>query len=158
MIKLIFTFILLPLAAVAVAEDSAAVVDADGTIADTSQLVEVDDSVQFVVYYLHMNRRCMTCEKLEKYTDEAVATGFAEQLEDSTLLWRVLNFEEKGNEHYAEDYKLFSQSVIVSKLRDGEEVDWKNLDKIWKLVGNKEAFINCVQAEVRDFMTPPEKD
>lgn len=114
-------------------------------------------SEPIVIYYLHMNRRCMTCEKLEAYSEEAVSSGFAEQLEDSSIVWRVVNFEEEGNEHYAGDYQLYSQSLIVSKFHDGKEIKWKNLDKIWKLVYDKDEFITYVQAEIEEFMKPTEE-
>jgi hypothetical protein len=115
-----------------------------------------NDSItdQFVVYYLHMNRRCMTCEKLEAYSEEAIMTGFTEQLKDSSIVWKVVNFEEEGNEHFAKDYNLYSQSVVISKLLDGKETEWKNLDKIWEIVGNKDEFIAYVQGEVTKFITP----
>ena len=115
-------------------------------------------SDRFVIYYLHMNRRCMTCEKLEKYSEEAVSTGFAEQLKDSSIVWRVINFEDEGNEHFAKDYQLYSQSLIVSRVRDGKETEWKSLDKIWTLVGNKDKFISYVRSEVKDFIKPAEKE
>ena len=113
---------------------------------------------QVVIYYLHMNRRCMTCEKLEAYSKEAVETGFAEQLKDSSIVFRVENFETEGNEHFAEDYQLYSQSLILSRQDGGKETEWKNLDKIWKLVGDKEEFIAYVQAEITEFMNPTEEE
>ena len=113
---------------------------------------------QVVVYYLHMNRRCQTCQKLEAYSEEAVTSGFEDQLKDSSLVWRVANFESEGNEHFAKDYQLYSQSVILSRLHDGKETEWKNLDKIWKLVGDKEAFIAYVQSEVHQFLDPAQTE
>ena len=124
--------------------------DTSKAATDDSLTTQISDLV--VIYYLHMNRRCMTCEKLEAYSKEAVSSGFAEQLIDSSIIWRVVNFEEDGNEHYAKEYQLYSQSLIVSKLHDGKEVEWKNLDKIWKLVYDKEKFITYVQTEINEFM------
>jgi len=121
------------------------------TVAEASAVPETD---QIVVYYLHMNRRCMTCEKLEAYSQEAVEAGFVEQLEDNSIVWRIENFEEEGNEHFAEHYQLFSQSVILSRLHDGEETEWKNLDKIWELVGDEEKYFSYVQSEVKSFINP----
>ncbi len=136
---------------------------AEGQPNDSTKKVNVvsmksKGSDQFVIYYLHMNRRCMTCEKLEKYSEEAVSTGFAEQLKDSSIVWRVINFEDEGNEHFAKDYQLYSQSLIVSRVRDGKETEWKSLDKIWTLVGNKDKFISYVRSEVKDFIKPAEKE
>ena len=78
-------------------------------IAPDANQVDTAGSDQIVVYYLHMNRRCATCMKLEAYSREAIATGFADQLKDSSIVWRVANFESEGNEHFAKDYQLYSQ-------------------------------------------------
>lgn len=107
---------------------------------------------QFTVTYFHGNIRCATCRKLEAYSHEAVTSAFDSDLKDSTLDWRVVNFEEKGNEHFVKDYQLYSQALIVSRIRNGKEVGWRNLDKIWELVGTKEDFVKYVQAQVRDFV------
>ena len=145
-------------ASVIAAEDIVEVLPGDTTRVVEADSVEAQGSDQFVIYYLHMNRRCMTCEKLEKYSEEAVSTGFTEQLRDSSIVWRVVNFEEEGNEHFAKDYQLYSQSLIVSKVRDGKETEWKSLDKIWQLVGDKDEFIAYVLTEVKDFMKPVEEE
>jgi len=130
--------------------------DSEGGAVDTVDKA-MDQSIdQVVVYYLHMNRRCATCEKLEAYSKEAVETGFAEQLKDSSVAFKVENFETEGNEHFAKDYQLFSQSLILSRQHDGKETEWKNLDKIWELVGDKEKFTAYVQSEVADFVNPKE--
>ena len=86
-------------------------VQTDDTV-DSTAVVTVDNQMaeQYIVSYLHMNRRCVTCERLEAYSEEAIFSGFAEQLKDSSLVWRSLNFEVKGNEHFAKKYQLYSQS------------------------------------------------
>ncbi len=145
-------------ATVVMAEDKSGTDRKDSAQVVKAESNEVKQSDQVVVYYLHMNRRCMTCGKLEAYSKEAVETGFAEQLKDSSIVFRVENFETEGNEHFARDYQLYSQSLILSRQHDGKETEWKNLDKIWKLVGNKEEFITYVQSEIADFANPKEKE
>jgi hypothetical protein len=51
------------------------------------------------------------------------------------------------------DYGLFTQSLILSRVVDGKEVEWKNLDQIWKLVGDKEQYLTYVTSETRNFLT-----
>lgn len=109
-----------------------------------------------VVTYFHGNRRCATCMKLESYSHEAITAGFEKELADGRMEWRTVNFDDDANKHYAKDYGLFSQSVILSHVVDGEEVAWKNLDKIWELVGNKDVFLPYVQKATREFMAPPQ--
>ena len=48
--------------------------------------------------------------------------------------------------------KLVSKSIVVAKLQGDEEVEWKNLDQIWKLVGDKETFINYIQQEIKTYL------
>jgi hypothetical protein len=155
-VSLIVVMLLLT-ASVATAEDAAEAKPVDTTVIVAHDTVAAQASDPIVIYYLHMNRRCMTCEKLEAYSEEAVTSGFAEQLKDSLIVWRVVNFEEEGNEHYAKEYQLYSQSLIVSRLRDDKEIEWKNLDKIWELVHDKDEFLAYVQIEVRDFLKQTEE-
>ena len=113
------------------------------------------DSVANVVYvitYFHGNRRCATCKKLEAYSHEAVETGFADDLAADKLRWRTVNYDEEANAHHVEHYGLYSQSLIVSRMIDGRERAWTNLNKIWELVGDKDKFVAYVQDEAKAFM------
>jgi len=114
-------------------------------------------TAEFIVSYLHMNRRCATCKKLEEYASEAVSTGFAEQLRDGSLVWRIANFEEGPNQHLAAEYGLYTQALVVSQMQDGKEVRWKNLNEIWPLMSNKDGFVSYVQSQIKSFMDPEEK-
>jgi len=73
-------------------------------------------------------------------------------VKEGKVVWRLVNLDEPANQHYIEDYQLYSKSVIVSDVRDGEEVRWKNLVKVWQLTNDKAAFISYVQEEVRDYL------
>ncbi len=114
-------------------------------------------TAEFVVSYLHMNRRCATCKKLEEYASEAVSTGFAEQLAGGSLVWQIANFEEEPNKHLAAEYGLYTQALVVTKIQDGKVVRWKNLKEIWPLVSNKDGFVSYVQSQITSFMDPTEK-
>jgi hypothetical protein len=116
------------------------------------QDISPDPSDGIIATYFHGDRRCATCRKLEAYSREALETGFAEELGESTLVWRTVNYDRAENKHYLKDYGLFTKALILSRVAGGEEVGWKNLDKIWKLVGNKDNFIKYVQGETRQFI------
>jgi hypothetical protein len=105
-----------------------------------------------VAYYFHGTRRCANCKKIEAYSREAVEKGFPDELESGLLEWRVINIDEPENRHYVDDYKLYTKSVIVTGVHDTTETDWKNLEKIWQLLGSKEKFIEYVRKEVRTYL------
>jgi hypothetical protein len=73
-------------------------------------------------------------------------------MKEGKVVWRLVNLDEPANKHYIDDYQLYSKAVIVSEIRDGEEVRWKNLMKVWQLTNDKAAFISYVQDEVRDYL------
>jgi hypothetical protein len=105
-----------------------------------------------VAYYLHGTMRCPTCHKLEQYSREAIETNFKDALRSGKLEYRAVNVEDKGNEHYAGDYQIYTKSLILSLVKDGKEIKWKNMDKIWEYVSNKERFIDYVKSGVADLL------
>ena len=107
---------------------------------------------KIMAYYFHGTMRCPTCYKLEQYSKEAIDNNFKAVLASGKLEFKAVNIEDKGNEHFMNDYQLFTKTLILSLVKDGKEVKHKNLDKIWELVGNKEKFISYVKQEVANFL------
>jgi hypothetical protein len=103
-------------------------------------------------YYFHGTFRCPTCHKLEEYAKEAIESNFKTDLASGKLSFKIVNVENKGNEHFVQDYQLYTKSVVLSLSKDGKEVRSKNLDKIWQLVRNKEQYESYVRDEVAAFL------
>jgi hypothetical protein len=109
-------------------------------------------AVKVIAYYFHGTARCPTCHKLEQYSKEAIDANFKDVLALGKLEFRVVNIDDKGNEHYANDYQLYTKSLILSLVKDGKEVKWKNMDKIWEYVGNKQKFMDYVKSGIADLL------
>ena len=105
-----------------------------------------------IVYYFHTTYRCPTCHKIENYTKEAVETGFSQALRDGRLVFQVLNVEEAPNAHFVQDYQLHTKSVVVVDIKNGQQARWKNLTKVWELVGKKEDFLKYIRDEVNLYL------
>lgn len=125
-----------------------------GLIFTTNTAFSKNQSVnsKVIVYYLHNSFRCPSCHKIENYTKEAVNANFANQLKAGTLEFKVINFDEKPNKHFVEDYQLYTKSVVLSRVKDGKQVEWKNLDKIWTLLGDKAKFQQYIKTETANFL------
>jgi len=120
-----------------------------------SPLVQASEDAKgahVVAYYFHGQMRCPTCHKLEQYSKEAIETNFKDALASRKLEFKVVNVEDKGNEHYGSDYQLYTKSLILSLVKDGKEIKWKNMDKIWEYVGDKQRFIDYVKSGVADLL------
>ena len=107
---------------------------------------------ELIVYYFHGNFRCRSCTMIENLTRQAVNTGFPDQLKHKRVVLKVINIEEPGNEHFVQDYKLYTKSVILSDRLNGKEQRWKNLDKVWTLLGDEQKFIDYIQTEVKALL------
>lgn len=108
--------------------------------------------VKVVAYYFHVTVRCVTCRAIEQYSREAIDQAFRGELRKGVIEWRPVNVQLLENRHYIQDYRLFTRSLVLVKMRDGKQVEWRNLDKVWDLVGRKDDFLKYVQANVKTYL------
>lgn len=109
-------------------------------------------SVKYYAYYMHGSARCVTCVNIETYTKEAIQSHFAKEIENGLLVWESLDVQQPEYSHYIQDFQLTAQSVILIREKDGKMESWKNLQRVWQLVGNKEAFQNYIVSETSAFL------
>lgn len=105
-----------------------------------------------VATYFHNTFRCPTCHKIEELSADAIRSNFSEALKNGTLVWRVINVDEPGNQHYNKDYQLYTKSLIISEVKDGKEIRWKNLEKVWTFVRDDQKFEQYVTSEIHDWL------
>ena len=105
-----------------------------------------------IVYFFDADIRCSSCEKIETYTYRTLETTFSEGLGSGRIAWRVLNTDRAENEHYLTDYHLYSKSIVLVEMKDGAEVRWENLEKIWDLVYDEEGFVAYIEERVGAFL------
>ncbi len=108
-----------------------------------------------VAYYFHGKTRCPTCQRIESQAQEAVEGGFARELQQGKLQWRIVNYEEPGNEHFRKEYNLAAPIVVFSEIRDGQHVRSMDVPEVWQLVDDKPAFIAHVREQLRAFLDSP---
>ncbi len=105
-----------------------------------------------VVYYFHGDVRCHTCTTLEALADQAIKQHFADELASGFLEWKVVNTDREANRHFVDDYQLYTKSLVVSALKDGKQIKWKNCAKIWELVRTPPDYERYVVAEIRAYL------
>jgi hypothetical protein len=110
------------------------------------------DTHRVIAYYFHTNARCSTCIKIEQFSHEAIEQGFPEELKNGALEIRVVNYEQAENRHFMQDYKLVSKSLVLVNIINGKQTEWTNLKMVWQLTGRKDAFLNYVRKEVRNYL------
>jgi hypothetical protein len=119
---------------------------------NSSTTASSENSHQLVVYYFMSTYRCPSCIYIEKTTKTVVEGVFASQVKSGRMIFKAINIDTPENKHYDKDYKLYAQSVILSDVKDGKELRWLNLDKIWKLLNNDKAFQEYIVKEINGYL------
>lgn len=125
------------------------IICADNTL---GQQIDAPKNNYVIAYYFHGNFRCFNCYRIEQYSKEAIEQYFKDELSSGKLVFKVINIEEKGNEHFIKDYQLYTKSLIISLVKNGKEVKFDNLVKVWEFLGNKQKFYDYVKDEITQYL------
>ena len=107
-----------------------------------------------MVYYFHGTFRCPTCEAIESQSQETVQSDFASQLDSGEMVWKVFNYEESAADELAKQFEIQNPVVVLARMNGGQIEDWKRLDEVWALVGDKPAFAEYIRTEVNQMLEP----
>jgi hypothetical protein len=110
----------------------------------------------FAVYFFYNDIYCSTCEKLENYALETIKTTFADELEAGQLQWRTLDMRTPENNHFVEDFRLYSKSVVLVAFADSTIIRHKNLEEIWDKVADQEEYQHYITTSMTEFMSGSE--
>jgi len=110
------------------------------------------EKAKIIVSYFYTTYRCPSCEKIEKWSYEAIKDSFPEALKDGRLIWRAVNVDKPENKHFIKDYNLFTKSLIISELKGEKEMKWENMDKVWQLLRDQENFFSYVTLGVKKYL------
>jgi hypothetical protein len=64
----------------------------------------------------------------------------------------VVNIEEPENEHFVEDYQITTRTVVLVEMKDGQQVRWSTLGRVWDLVDDQPAFMTYIQEETKGYL------
>ena len=121
------------------------------SVEDTAK-ADVDQERKLIVYYFHGKKRCMSCRTIESYSHDAVLKYFSEEIDSGRLEFILVNFANPEYAHFKDDFELYTQSVVLVDLKDGEMSEWKNLKDVWLLTRKKDKFYEYIKTEVETFL------
>ena len=105
------------------------------------------------VYYFHGRVRCMSCNRIEAYTKEAVEKRFAADVKKGRVVMHVGDLDEPANRHYIQDLQITSKTVVVVRTVDGKPETLRKLDQVWVLLRDKAKFMAYVEKNVNAAKT-----
>ena len=104
------------------------------------------------VTYFTTRVRCASCMRIEEWTRQAVDSRFADEVASGRVSFRMIYFDNRANAHYVQDYQLVTKSVVVSESLDGREQGWVNLQDVWLLLRDQQAFTDHVAEAVNAYL------
>jgi hypothetical protein len=115
----------------------------------------VADTLQdgLIVYYFHSNTRCPTCQAIETQSKESVQKHFASQLGRGEMAWKILNYEQPAVAPLTTKFDVQMPVVVLAKMKGGQIQDWRRLDEVWALVGDKPAFAKFIREQVEQMLS-----
>jgi hypothetical protein len=106
---------------------------------------------QVVMTYFISGVRCESCKKIEDLSRETAEKSFSAEVATQKLVFRVIDTGEPANRHYVDDYKLTSKTVVISHRVDGKETEWKDMDKVWDLLDQPDAFRSYLASTIQEY-------
>ena len=110
------------------------------------------ETTYVIAYYFHGNFRCSNCYKIEQYSREAIETYFGSQLKNKRLIFKTVNTDQPENQHYIKDYQLYTKSLVIAEVKDGKQIKWKNLEKVWNYLHDQDKFYQYVKSEIQKYL------
>lgn len=121
---------------------------------NSAQAGEKAQSLSYIVYYFHGNRRCATCKKIESQAKAVVESTFTAKIKKGELTFTSVNIDEEQNKHFINDFNLVSSGVVAVRINGkGEVQKYKNLPKVWPLAWEEDSFNNYIKDEINKFFT-----
>jgi hypothetical protein len=105
-----------------------------------------------IAYYFHRTIRCAGCLEIEANAKRVIENSFANQIADKKLIWTPLNFDEPGGEAFAKEFDVSASTLVLSKMKDGNNTQYRKLEKVWGFIHTPKDFDAYVKNEVKQFL------
>lgn len=115
---------------------------------DSATPVTYSTTPHLAVYYFDQGKDCETCVQIPAYTQAVLQRRFGQEMATGRISWHAVDTDDPANEHYLNDYQLYAKSIVLSLERDGAQVKWKNLDRVWELVYDRAGFERYMEDEI----------
>jgi len=89
---------------------------------------------------------------IESYSKEALQAKYGDAMRKGIIKWRAVDVEQPKSRHFAQDYRLYTSSLVLVRFNNGTQGQWRTLDKTWDLVRKKGEFIQYVQSDVATLL------
>jgi hypothetical protein len=122
---------------------------------ETVQQESIGDGL--MVYYFHSSARCPSCRAVEAVTKETLDADFAPSLSRGEIVWKMLNYEKPSGAALALKFEVKDPVVVLARMKDTQVSDWRRLDKVLALAGDRPSLAKYVREEIKKMLAAEKK-
>lgn len=91
---------------------------------------------QFSAVYFHAPHRCPTCREIESFSHDALTP----EIEAGNVAWQIADYTADANASLVDQFKVFTATVVLVEVQEGEVIRWKNLEEVWEHTSDQADF------------------
>jgi hypothetical protein len=118
----------------------------------TSSIANDENDTAVIAYYFHRTVRCDGCLEIEANAKRVIEKSFANQIAAGKLIWVPFNLDDPGGEEFGKEFDVSMSTLVLAKEKNGNNTEYKKLEKVWQLVHDSNAFDAYVKDEVKQFL------
>lgn len=126
-------------------------IDEKSNAVDTAKSPD-KNSPTVIAYYFHRTMRCPTCLAIEANAARVIEENFPQQISEGTLTWIPFNLDDPGGEEFEKECDVSISTLVLAKTENGNNTEYKKLEKVWDFIGDPVKFDDYVQKEVKLFL------
>lgn len=107
------------------------------------------DKIEIIDF--HGNRRCYSCEIVEKFTQKTLDEYFKEELKSGKIVFQSINGEDPQNKSIVQKYQARGSSLFINAIKDGKDNIQEDV-KVWRLVGKEESFKQYLKNKINNYL------
>ena len=131
-------------------QEQKATLNSGGTL--NPQIINQTDKTTVIAYYFHRNIRCFSCLAIETNAARTIESNFKQQLADGTLMWMPVNIDQPEGQEFEKQFEMSANTLVLAKMKGGECVEYKKLEKVWELLNDYNAFSEYVTVEIKQYL------
>ena len=107
---------------------------------------------QVIIYCFCTDFCCPGCVNIKKWTKQVVEADFKDHSASGKLTVKEVNIFSKGNEHFMDDYEICTNAIVLVLVKDGKEIKFTNLARIWCYVCCQEKFKPYIKDSISKYV------
>lgn len=118
------------------------------TTEKAEQNTSVTNQNRLEVYCFHGTRQCETCKNMKANTKKTLDTHFASQLNDSSIVFSIIDVDDEKNEKLAEKFQATGTALMINKVVNGKDsiIDWS--DFAFEKANDNDVFISELKIKI----------